>query len=419
VEPPPFFFEATTACAEKDSQDDGRAANEASFWDALFQNSYDFVLVTDARGRMEYINRTLPGIRREDVLGTYPEDYFESPVRERVRAAIDRAMETGEPQRLDAAFITPDGDEHIFEAKVAPLGRGKPPDRLLFNYHDVTRRKRLETELRLREQKTAEAARLASLGAMVSGLAHEINSPNSAISSNAQALRNIWKRLWPLLEEHALAHPDVRVGCYGLFELGDPVKRALENIHESSRRITGMVSDLKEFGRPGTYRRDQLVDLSTVAEWAVRLLEFMTKKAPFQLEVRAEKTPPILGNAKRLEQVAINLLQNAFIAMEGRPGAVRIETGPGNTPGTAEIRVLDEGDGIPEADRPRVVEPYFTTRRAQGGVGLGLAVSEQIVRDHGGRLIFESRNGPGARVRVVLPVGPVRDGSEAEDAPRP
>lgn len=362
--------------------------------------------VAGADGRIEYINRPLPGLGKADVLGRRPEDCFAPPVRERIRAAADRVRETAEPQRLEVEIKIPGGAEHVFAAKAAPIGNGDPPARMLFTFHDVTRQKQLESELRL-----------ASLGAMVSGLAHEINSPNSAIFSNAQALRNLWKGLWPCLEECARKDPEIRVGSFPLLELRDQIQRAVENILESSKRITGMVSDLKEFGRPGSYRRDQLVDLSEVAEWACRLLEFAAKKAPFAVERRLEKAPPVLGNAKRLEQVTVNLLQNAFIAMEGRSGTVRIETGPGAAPGTAEIRVLDEGDGIPEADRARVVEPYFTTRRAEGGTGMGLTVSDQIVRDHGGRLIFESRTGPGARVRVVLPAGPVRAEGETASSP--
>jgi PAS domain S-box-containing protein len=381
-------------------------AGTAPFWEAILRNSDDFVWVTGAEGRVEYVNRPLPGMDTAEALGSHPEDCFESPFRERIRAAIDRVRETGEPQRLEAAFGGPVGAERVFAAKVAPIGDGVPPTRLLFTFQDVTHQKQLESELRL-----------ASLGAVVSGLAHEINSPNSAIFSNGQALRNIWRRLWPLLEECAPEPSDIRVGSFPLFELRDQIQRALENILESSKRITGMVADLKEFGRPGSYRRDQLVDLSEVAEWACRLLEFKAKKGPFGLERSIEAAPPVLGNAKRLEQVTVNLLQNAFIAMEGRPGTVRIETGPGEAPGTVEIRVLDEGDGIPEADRARVVEPYFTTRRAEGGTGLGLTVSNQIVRDHGGRLIFEDRTGPGARVRVVLPAGPVR--AEGEEASSP
>jgi PAS domain S-box-containing protein len=410
VEPPPFFCKRPADGATGDSGDGGPAglSGETAFWDAIFQNSYDFVLVTDARGDLKYINRPLPGLENADVLGTRPEDFFESPAREQIGAAIERARETGRPQRLDAAFRVPGGAERFFEAKIAPLGEGQPPDRLLFNFHDLTPRKQLENELRL-----------ASLGAMVSGLAHEMNSPNSAIFSNAQALRNIWNGLWPLLEDCARDRPDIRVGSYGLRELGDQVKRALENILESAKRITGMISDLKESGRPGTYRRDQIVDLPGVVEWACRCLEFTTQKAPFELKVRLEKTPPVLGNARRLEQVVVNLLQNAFFAMKGRAGTVQIETGPGETPETAEIRVLDEGEGIPEADRARVVEPYFTTRREEGGSGLGLALCDQIVRDHGGRLIFEGRNGPGARVRLVLPAGVIREDADAENARHP
>ncbi|MFP4309343.1 MAG: PAS domain-containing protein [Desulfococcaceae bacterium] len=524
------------------------------FWDAIFQNSYDFVLVADATGRMEYINRTLPGIRPEDVLGTYPEKHFKSPSRERVRAAINRVVETGTPQRLDADFTAPDGAEYTFEAKVAPLGEGRPPTRLLFNYHDISRRKRLENEIRLREtearnlratkrlyetvlnclpdsvtlcdpagviltanraaarlrgfdsaadlladvetvfdlahpedrdrvareadqaldradrsgieyrsitrtgepipmefrairilddngnpfrivcisrdlreQKAAEArerdreeklnhvARLASLGVLIAGMAHEINNPNHAIQSNAQALRNIWNGVLPVVAAHVEKEPDFRVGAYGFSDLRRQMTRAFSNIQESCERISGVVTDLKEYSRPGNYRRNQLLDLSAVIGRSVRLMEPLLKKASFDVRVELDETPPVIGNGQRLEQVVVNLLQNACIAMDGKPGAVRIQTRRGETGETVEIRVEDDGPGIPEENRKRIVEPFFTTRREYGGMGLGLAVSDKIVRDHEGKLVFENREGVGARARVILPVAQRDDPSLDEN----
>jgi PAS domain S-box-containing protein len=511
---------------------------DLALWDSLFRNSYDIVLVTDPAGRMLYINRTLPSIRPEDVLGTYPEDYFRSPFREKIREAIDRVRQTLRPRRIEAEFTGPDGAEYCFEAKIAPLLKEDRVAHLLFHYNDVTHKRSMEAQLRRGEEqmrlalenlpvlvnalgpdlrilfwnrecerttgyaaaevvgnpdiweafypdpeirdrlfrhlrtvrdireseweircrdgtrrivawssyggscsipgwanwsvgidmtarRAAEARerehearirhadRLAALGTIVSGVAHEINNPNHFILMNAQGLHNAWKSVLPILAEYAEDHPELRVGAFDFRELRDQVNRAFANIRESSDRITAIVRELKEYSRPTVRGTDRIVELETVISRAVRILEFMRETAPFRFSVHIGETAPVRGDSRQLEQVVVNLLQNAFFAMNDRSGSVQLDAVVGEDPETVEIRVRDEGVGIPEADLERIFDPFFTTRRAEGGTGLGLAVSERIVRDHGGCIRFESRPGEGTLARVILPVAP-EDPTEAE-----
>jgi polar amino acid transport system substrate-binding protein len=116
--------------------------------------------------------------------------------------------------------------------------------------------------------------------------------------------------------------------------------------------------------------------------------------------------PPVLGNFQRIEQVVINLIQNACRSLPSRDKGVYLSTAYAPEPKAVLIEVRDEGVGIPEEDLKHLGDPFFTTRRAMGGTGLGLWVSFNIVHEHGGTLAFSSREGEGTRAVLSLPVHP-------------
>lgn len=379
----------------------------------LLDSLPDAVVLADLHGNILTANRQtayLRGFASVEEMRAHVENIFDLVVpeeRDRLWEKVRRSLAEKNPESIEYRALCKDGSDIPMELRVTPLvDDNDDPVRIIGVSRDLRDRKAAEAREREREAQIQHADRLAVLGTIVSGVAHEINNPNHFMLMNAQAIRKIWKTVLPILSDYAADTPDFRVGAFHFDELRQQMTRAFENIQESSERITAIVNDLKDYGQPGTFRLDQVVDLRRVVDRSVRLLESMVKQAPFQLQVEFEETPPVIGNALRLEQVAVNLLQNAFFAMEKRSGTVRVDIRRGPEPETAEIRVTDEGVGIPEADRTRIIDPFYTTRRTQGGTGLGLAVSDKIVRDHGGRLLFEPGPEVGTRVRVVLPVGP-------------
>ena len=118
-----------------------------------------------------------------------------------------------------------------------------------------------------------------------------------------------------------------------------------------------------------------------------------------------ERTPAVRGNAQRIEQVVINLLQNSCQSLKDRKRAISISTSHDPDAGTVILRIKDEGEGIDEQSLEKIIEPFFTTKWSEGGTGLGLYISRAIVEDHKGSLTFASTKGEGTTATVILPLG--------------
>jgi signal transduction histidine kinase len=236
-------------------------------------------------------------------------------------------------------------------------------------------------ELRAAQAQLVETQKLAAIGQLGAGVAHEINNPLTGILGNAQLL----------LE----AKPP-----------GDPDREPLGKIEALARRCREITQSLLRFGqqRPGPEFED--VDVNRVVRDALVLAEEQVREAGIGLEVRlANPGPRVHGDAGNLAQVVLNLLTNARTACLGKPGAgIAISTG--RTEEGVEIVVQDAGKGILPEHLPRIFEPFFTTKDQWSNVGLGLSVSYRIVSEHGGKIHVESRPGEGSVFVVRLPAAP-------------
>ncbi|HYD43126.1 MAG TPA: HAMP domain-containing sensor histidine kinase [Anaeromyxobacter sp.] len=231
------------------------------------------------------------------------------------------------------------------------------------------------------------AARLASLGAMARGMAHEINNPLTSVVSGLQHVASELRDLGALLPADRL----------------DDLRSAVADAQQGARRVRALVGALQAFSRdPG---RTQAVELPRVLDLAAGL-------AAGQLRNRARlvkeygELPPVAGDEAPLGQVFLNLLLNAAQAIpEGSPGGheVRIRARPDAA--GVEVEIRDTGEGIGEAARARIFEAFYTTRDGEGR-GLGLFVSRGLVEAMGGRLRFESAAGRGSSFFVQLPFPP-------------
>jgi PAS domain S-box-containing protein len=259
-------------------------------------------------------------------------------------------------------------------------------------------------KIRLREQ-AAQASRLASLGELAAGVAHEINNPNATILLNAAVLKEIGEGMLRLLDERWREQGELELGRMPYARLRSEIPRLQAEVLEAAGRIRRIVDDLKEFSgaEPPEFR--QLLELNAVVQAAVRLTGNALKKATdnFTAEYAAE-LPPFKGHVQRLEQVVVNLLMNACQALPDRQRGIAVRTGRAEAEGALYLEVSDEGQGIAAADLPHVTDPFFTTRRDSGGTGLGLSISARIVKEHGGRLDITSTPARGTSVRVVLPL---------------
>lgn len=236
------------------------------------------------------------------------------------------------------------------------------------------------TELRAMRVRLAQADRLASVGMLAAGVAHEINNPLAYLIASLDFLRE---------SQGSLASPAV-VG-------------ALAEAWEGANRVRQVVRDLKAFSRPDVGRPTR-VDLHGMLDSAGNM-------ASHEIRSRARLTkhygtlPPVLANESRLAQVFLNLIVNAAQAIRGAsPGdnEVALRTGT-DASGWAFVEIRDTGEGIPPAHLERVFEPFFSTKVERGGTGLGLAICKSTIDAMGGRIEVESRVGNGTLVRVSLP----------------
>jgi polar amino acid transport system substrate-binding protein len=270
---------------------------------------------------------------------------------------------------------------------------------------EIAERKQTEEALRRNQQQLLQADKMAALGVLVSGVAHELNNPNGVILLDLQLVNDVFGDAAPILEEHARRNGDFSLGSLRWSRLRSAMPRVLTEAIDASRRVKRIVEDLKDFARPGDPALQDGVALGEVVRTAVRLVDNLIRKNTRRFELAlAPDLPPVRANPQRLEQVLVNLIMNACQALPDPWRGIEVRTFLDPSRHAVCVEVRDEGTGIEPEHLPRLTDPFFTTKRDSGGTGLGLAVSAGIVKEHGGTLEFESTPGVGTAARVRLPL---------------
>ena len=340
-----------------------------SYTENVVESMADGLVAVDPEGRVVTLNRqalAILGSRREAVEGRQISEVLGEGMEGILNHAggqalvRDREMDiTGKP-----------GGEIPLNVSVAPLkDEGGREMGAVILIRDLR-------EIRELQEKLARSERLASLGRLAAGMAHEIRNPLSSIRGFAQFFL---KRFSDRAEEHGYASVMVK----------------------EVDRLNRVITELLDFARPKEPRREPC-RLEAIAEEAVKLLE----QDPKALEIRVERDyepdlPVVSADHDQISQVFINLLLNALHSTE-KGGTIRISLGRSGPPAALEIVVADTGAGIPEEDLAKVFEPFFS--RKPKGTGLGLAIVHQIVESHGGNIGVESKPGEGAAFRIRLPL---------------
>ncbi len=251
---------------------------------------------------------------------------------------------------------------------------GGPPV-VISQIQDIEERKRIEA-----------ASRLAVVGTLAAGAAHEINNPLTYVLSNVA---------WAAQELEAMAGDSVPVATQEVID-------ALTEAHEGATRVATIVSGLKSFARQTNTLRAP-TDVVEAMRKAVQLTQTQLDNRA-KVEVQLEPTPPVMANAGELEQVFVNLLVNAVQAIpEGHSGTNRIVVKVHLVKGSVVAEVSDTGSGMTPQTREHLFEPFFTTKPVGVGTGLGLPICHGIITSFGGRIEVDSELGKGTTLRVVLP----------------
>lgn len=270
---------------------------------------------------------------------------------------------------------------------------------------EIAERKHAEEELLLNQQQLVQADKMAALGVLVSGVAHEINNPTGLILLEVPTLKRVQADTAKILERYYRENGDFTCGGLPYSRMRAEIPRSLEKLQDAGKRIKRIVDDLKDFARQGGSTCDEIVDLNLMAQAAVRLVDPTIRKATrcFMTEY-GKRLPKICCNAQRIEQVLVNLILNACQALPDNSRCIELKTGYDPELGVVFFRLRDEGSGISPEHLARLTDPFFTTKREMGGTGLGLSVSAGIVKEHSGTLEFESTPGVETIVTLRLPV---------------
>jgi PAS domain S-box-containing protein len=372
----------------------------------------DGVMTTDTHGRVTYLNavaQSLTGWTQEAAVGEPLEAVFRI-VNEQTRASVEnpvsRVLREGVVVGLanHTILISKDGTERPVDDSAAPIRdqKGKVAG-VVMVFRDVTERRRAENALRESEEKLRRQAqeleqqliasgRLVSLGEITASMAHEFNNPLGIVMGFAEDL---------------LSETDP----------SSPQYRALQIINEESKRCQKIIQELLEFSRPKS-AEFSLTDINQAVEKTLNLVTHHLYKQKIDADTLVDQhLPRIHADSQQLEQVLVNLYLNAIDAMpEGGKLIIRANLKPVDGSGPMVlITVEDTGCGIEQKDLTRIFQPFFSARKGRG-MGLGLSISERIIKNHGGKINVESQPGQGTTFRLYLPAdrNPQESNSGAE-----
>jgi signal transduction histidine kinase len=272
-------------------------------------------------------------------------------------------------------------------------------DRVLELCRDITEEKQIKSQL-------LQSYKLASLGKLVAGVAHEINNPNTFIRGNINIIDEAFKDIMPLLDHFYEEDPELKIARlnYNIFKENIPI--LMEDMVSGTNRIKKIVDGLKNFAKKDEGLLTDNVDINDLVENNLRITEKEIRKhAKYRLNL-SPHVPTFKGNFQKMEQVLMNLLLNAAQAIEGDKGEIFIETGFNEKAGEVIIKVGDNGKGMDEKTRGSIFDPFFTTKRDKGGTGLGLSITYGIIKDHEGRIIVDTSPGVGTTFTIHIPLAP-------------
>ncbi|HXF95607.1 MAG TPA: ATP-binding protein, partial [Gemmatimonadales bacterium] len=343
-------------------------------WETAFDALREGIAVVDSQGRVRRANRALArllGTSVEQVMGHHLcPALLGRP--HALRDLLEAARRGEDPPPLVARAQAFDRTVRVV---AEPIASPSPDRSVVVLVEDVTEQQALEAQL-------IQSEKLAAVGQLVSGVAHELNNPLTSIAGLSEFL----------LEQKELSAKD---------------RGHLQVIHEQAERAGQIVRNLLTFARKGPAEATR-VDLTDVLRRTLLLMSYDLKLK--DVEIRrdlAADLPDVLGDRHALQQVALNLLTNAAQAVAhnppDRPRRIHVRTW---FDGQIHLRVADTGPGIPEDIAPHIFTPFFTTKAPGQGTGLGLSITYSIVEAHGGRIAFERADGGGAAFRVDLPPAP-------------
>jgi len=354
-----------------------RLHKEQEFARRLVDSFPDLIFVVDSNKRYTYVSPNVPAILGYEINESIGMVFGERTHPDERGAVLSLLQDllTGRKNfgSIEIQVRHKKGEWRRLKCHFSPLfNEAGVIEGVVISGRDVTEVKRLEEQL-------VQAEKLAAMGQMLAGVAHELNNPLTAILGVSELLRD-------------------RPG------IDESTKRQLEMTHRQARRAARIVQNLLEFSRPASPQKKP-VDLNAIVERTLQLHDHSLRRNAIETDFLPHPSNlVVIGDANQLIQIFLNLISNAEQAIrEVRKGG-HIKIRLGQTGKRVFVNVQDDGPGIKPETLPKLFDPFFTTKRPGGGTGLGLSICMSIVREHGGNIEAESLPGSGASFTVFLPV---------------
>lgn len=334
----------------------------------VLDTANDLILIAGQNGRIKYVNQAASdiGLSLDALENRHIAGLFSDPER------ADELLSAGQPSEQELELKLPAGGNRLMLVSVTPL---PDSDEVLAILRDITHRRALERQL-------MHAEKLASVGILAAGVAHEIGNPLSAVSGYAQ-----------LLAKDEVSQEERQEFGKAIFDLAE--------------RIDKIIRDLLDYSRPSPFQ-GQMVEVSRAIEAVLNMFFTNKRLNTYNLTINrdlARALPPVRMDRDQLQQVVLNMVMNAAQAM-AQGGVLTISTGQ-EEGGWVTLTFADSGPGIAPGNMRNLFDPFFTTKPPGQGTGLGLSICDRIISQAGGRIEVKSRLGKGATFKIWLPGGEV------------
>jgi two-component system, NtrC family, sensor kinase len=400
---------------------DNRAATEwlesRELLSAVLDHAPGFIIAIDERGYLRYINRVLPQLDKKEVLGSHWLKYTPPEQHDSLRTWFRAVLDTGVSKTYETNSAGPKGEKLWFSTYMGPMKTGGRIVGVVLVAQDIT-------ELRRTQLDVTAAHRMAAVGTLAAGIAHEVNTPIQFVGDSLQFLREgvqdiltVVDKLQNVFRLVTLESPPVELGealaavleaeaAADLPFLRENVSDAFDRCVDGLERVSTIIKSIGEFAHPG-HSEMAPVDLNRAITNTLNIArnEYVHVAV---LEIDLCTLPPITCHVDQINQVVLNLIINAahaigdVFASSGAKGHLLVRTRMDGE--DVVICVSDTGAGIPEAIREHIFEPFFTTKDVGKGTGQGLALAWSLVTEkHGGKLSYETILGKGTTFFVRLP----------------
>ena len=308
---------------------------------------------------------------------------------------IPQTVKRGQTLIFERSGLT--DDKRLEQVSVYPIKEeGSEVGGAIVRISDITDERRFERQL-------VQSEKMASLGILVSSIAHEINNPNSFVTFNIPILREYLEELIGIADAYAEKNQQFELFHMTYAEFRKDVFKLVDNIEHGASRISSFVANLREFSQSNGDRQKVMLELPVVLDKVLSICRSQIKKRvkSFETDLPAD-LPPVYADEYSLEQVLLNLIVNAVQAADKKDSFVLLRASSGRSwRDHTIIEVIDNGCGIDRDTRDRIFDPFFTTKSAAEGTGLGLYVCHNLIQSLGGTIEIESRPGEGSTFTVT------------------